>query len=842
MKRSFSSMVYQCFHEKKESVALLLAILLLFSVAMYTVSYKVTLEEQRVASYGIHNGCIFDISAEAIPKIEHHQSVLQSGSMTLYGNIIHPSGMEIGAVGCVDQNFIDFENISFLEGDYPSKENEIAMEYYLLDRLNIPYELGSEVILDIAQEDGSVLSKTYRLCGIMKAYTINWKSEGYPLASALVKNVEFDKIQQHLFFEGFYENIDQMNELRPLISQSATSLLCFNDYSYPAPDFSLVSLLSDGMAVLFSALICLLFLIGIQLSSIRKNLYRMRIMMTLGCDQKKLFAQLMRFRFVNWFRVTVTGLVCCFFITWILQLSLRDHVKVVWNGFPFLLASMFPFLIVLGGQVIQNLILKKMELLPKGKELAVSITRRKNPFRAKKPIRSCRELIGMERRRNIRYFLFQNGVILFSFTWILFCLFSICDQYRSYKGTVTTIGSDYEWSGLSDSDGLSEWQIAKIENLDTIDTVVYSSIVRYIHQDPVYVTYEGYMEDEYLSCFQRNVDYTESGLSEKELNDLQNQIEKENQENRKKGIPVSLVLIPDDSVLWDYYLQNETNIETFRQGKGVYLYLPDMVKDREGSFSLINVNHMNTYEGTDTIYSCDIKDNHPIELQAGNESLELTCLHVLRSTPGNQQTALDFLTPGAVLISEALYKKIVFNEDKDITYSMVMAFGNENMSYELTDKVMSGISKSSRVYFQNNRQEKEELKQNFLSNAFSLGTIGAVFFLISWLILYRNRQIFLFSERKRLLLLDRIGCSKEAIQSMINPRGLFFLWIVAAVMNLLLFSFTAYMNYRAFVSIESIYSMLKGVLTMESMNFPWFGYLAPQILYLSGVTCLISNS
>lgn len=57
-----------------------------------------------------------------------------------------------------DQSYLDMMGWKLLEGTYPEKEDEVAMDVYTLRNLNIPEELGSEVVLD---------QETFTLCGIM---------------------------------------------------------------------------------------------------------------------------------------------------------------------------------------------------------------------------------------------------------------------------------------------------------------------------------------------------------------------------------------------------------------------------------------------------------------------------------------------------------------------------------------------------------------------------------------------------------------------------------------------------------------------------------------------------
>ena len=57
-----------------------------------------------------------------------------------------------------DQGYLDMMGRKLIEGKYPEKENEIAMDSYTMKNLNIQEKLGSQVVLD---------GKTFNLCGIL---------------------------------------------------------------------------------------------------------------------------------------------------------------------------------------------------------------------------------------------------------------------------------------------------------------------------------------------------------------------------------------------------------------------------------------------------------------------------------------------------------------------------------------------------------------------------------------------------------------------------------------------------------------------------------------------------
>ena len=86
----------------------------------------------------------------------------------------------------MDDSFRQMEQLSFAMGGYPQQENEIAVEYAVLQILDVPYEIGKPLTLKLKAEDGNVKEKTYVLSGVLNSYTADWKNDGYHLISGVV--------------------------------------------------------------------------------------------------------------------------------------------------------------------------------------------------------------------------------------------------------------------------------------------------------------------------------------------------------------------------------------------------------------------------------------------------------------------------------------------------------------------------------------------------------------------------------------------------------------------------------------------------------------------------------
>lgn len=241
------SMISKCFRDPKLNIALALVMAMLLSCQVFTEHYRNTLAQHRKESYGYHNGVGFDIAKESEAALKDHRSVLESGEMIITGQIMGESGEMLGAVGQVDEGFRRLEQLQFLEGTYPTAADEIAVENVLLDQMNLPYTLGETITFKIMMDEDRIVTHTYRLVGILRTYTTNWKSEGFSLCTAFVGGDLDLAVERHLFFYADYDNAEQMDELKPLVAGTEQSTLVYNSYSYPIANWSVTRMIEEGM-------------------------------------------------------------------------------------------------------------------------------------------------------------------------------------------------------------------------------------------------------------------------------------------------------------------------------------------------------------------------------------------------------------------------------------------------------------------------------------------------------------------------------------------------------------------------------------------------------------------
>lgn len=98
------------------------------------------------------------------------------------------------SIGTLSDRFIEIGNIKLNKGRMPAKDNEIAVEWSTLIKLEQGSDIGQDIVIDTYLNGTSdKLTKTYKLVGILNSYTDVWQggdklpgiivteSEGKPL-------------------------------------------------------------------------------------------------------------------------------------------------------------------------------------------------------------------------------------------------------------------------------------------------------------------------------------------------------------------------------------------------------------------------------------------------------------------------------------------------------------------------------------------------------------------------------------------------------------------------------------------------------------------------------------
>ena len=743
----------KCFREKSVVVAMCLSVVLLFFTSFLLDSFQAQKQYQRQMIYGFHNGAAFDISEREESKIQNHLSIKKSGEMIVYGTIIGDDSSEIGNIGTVDQNFWNLEQFQLIDGTYPAKENEVVMEYAMLDLLHLPYEIGENIDLKIQVTDGTLIEKSYVLSGIIQTYSTNWLCNDHPLLSVITKQCDSEPMQRHLFFSSAYKNENEMKELDALIHETNKSEIIFNEYSFPENIFSFEQIVENGGALLSVSAISALLLICISLSTIAKQLYRNRVLLSLGLNKNKLNRLMVMQSFQQW--LICWGWTC--FVSAVICMMLvvlgKNIFQFTMTYRPFVVSFIVTFLIMLVMNASLIVLLKKMNGITGGKDLtryAEQKVKRKQHF-----VFDKKSFIDIEKRR-MRKKVMLNRILCTGMIGMLFiCMYNISTSWQLYQWNMEHLGYSYQWSTDSPTDGLTFQQLNKIQNTEGIETIKYLSSASYygMNDQLLYVQYENALNDPYVKLY-ASYKYVDC--------------------NETTGLPVTIVMLPENSSIWNDIV-DVTDKEEFYRGESAICFFMSLAEISDGSVQVVDSDMKEKITGTEIA----LHDGEMLSLKAGDHNIQVKCERVIDHL--NTINVDTNITPGTIFVSEKLYCQL-FDMDS-LKYNEVIAYGNHHASYDVTDKLMSMINRNQSITFNNHRIEVEQMKKQIYMKIFYIGIVTVMFCLIFLVQMYQNQLHFLRSEMDRIHLLHELGMNQRRMNKMFLINSPLFALIVFLLVN-----------------------------------------------------------
>ncbi|MDO4556936.1 MAG: hypothetical protein Q4B70_17630 [Lachnospiraceae bacterium] len=197
MKRKPSSIgknLYKLFSNRLLGIILFLILFLGFSSIIYTDSYEQTLTEQRKTTYGSWHAALYQAKDTIEKHLESHASVERIGKMIVAGNVVIDGESTLNGMGYIDKTLSSLGNITLLDGTFPEKENEIAIEASYLSRLGYSDQLGQTIHLTILcnnkpndiNSEPVKLTYAFQLSGVIKDYSNQWNTSNNTLVSFFV--------------------------------------------------------------------------------------------------------------------------------------------------------------------------------------------------------------------------------------------------------------------------------------------------------------------------------------------------------------------------------------------------------------------------------------------------------------------------------------------------------------------------------------------------------------------------------------------------------------------------------------------------------------------------------
>ncbi len=187
-------------------------LVILFSLFMQNHFFE-TKKMHNEKLYGSWHGAEYNIKDSEISDLLDNRMISQTGFLYALGDVQFNNNFQ-GSIGYVDDTFLELSNIDFMKGDMPDEKDEIAIEKMKLDQMGLDYSLNQTISIQLVHDD-EIISKEYRLCGILNNYSATWTSRGRLLSFFITKDPTIKPIEESVFFkvnDKYLESIEDLNQ------------------------------------------------------------------------------------------------------------------------------------------------------------------------------------------------------------------------------------------------------------------------------------------------------------------------------------------------------------------------------------------------------------------------------------------------------------------------------------------------------------------------------------------------------------------------------------------------------------------------------------------------------
>lgn len=145
-------------------LSITLCVFLIVSIGSLSESAKTVNILHIKKEIGVQHVIFREVAIDKLDLIRHRPSVKRMAALAYYDDWVCPNGISVNLLAA-DTNILYMEDTQMQAGRFPSQSNEIAMEAWVLQRLNIAPELGQELSIALKTENQT---REFILTGIIK--------------------------------------------------------------------------------------------------------------------------------------------------------------------------------------------------------------------------------------------------------------------------------------------------------------------------------------------------------------------------------------------------------------------------------------------------------------------------------------------------------------------------------------------------------------------------------------------------------------------------------------------------------------------------------------------------
>ncbi|GEM_PF-4256810 len=802
-------------------IVIILACIFTLSITIFNDSLLKTEEQQRKDIYGGWHISVCNSDATLYRDLVNHGTIKSIGKMTGYGYVLGTDKNAVGLIGSAEDNMVNM-GLSLMDGNFPKKDNEIAVEMSYLSMLGYSYELGQTIQLEIQSfneenKEYGEIEKTYILTGVIKNYSSIWKTDGNQLVSFFVTDtsLKVSPVFENIFVTLKKEYAKNADELALLAANRGNFIK--NDYTYYEYTSNnkvwYEAYLTGIILALIVTIISAFFIFNIYYASFKEHNKSFIIMRCLGASKHQISILYFKELIMVLSTAFVAGIITGYLVSFIGYKIIRYYVT---DNFVFYLdivklASLM-LIIVFFVLLFSMFAVFRIGKVPMTGNIKLQLESRIYYQRARKlkplTIRHMVKIFNSAHRKDsVVYFLLSLG----SFLVFAGTSYNAYQKFMEYYSINNVYTQDYDYGIMSSysepKSHIEEEEVDKIKNIYGIDYVRAYRSSNYIP-----VVWNGMEKSKYA-------EYLKNDFFLKYAGD--------------NAVYTTIYSLSDEAKDYKFYIdeidEGNLSLNKFLRKDEVIIYLPVIYKAQDEKM-LSNVDKIyGTYE---TAYdemtenTIEIGDELIVIGEKGNVTVKVSGI-IFNFNNKSSQSYLR--RPYSIICNKSLYDRLVPNHK---TYEYLQIYTNINANYERTDVEISKISDG--FFINNLRIQKEEAKYNALVNAVISFVISLIIIFIIATVQYNSQLAKMESENWRNHILSVLGMDKCKIQFIylynILKNSIFS--IVIGFFVIFICQLILYIN-KFILESKGFYNLCKYVFTVYFTELSWFYIFIFIIAYLT---------
>lgn len=765
--------------QTKRMRTVLVLVFFIFTVSMLILqSIGKTRENEQRQIYGSWQLAEYGIQDEQSVELEYDTVIEKAGCQTVVGAVLANDYSVVTGVGTIDDTVKEMGSIRLLDGAWPQKKNEVAIEASVLNKLNTSYELGQKIHLlvveqtsetEIPIEDIEVLQKNgklvcqnrksegevtaytvkteeFILSGIIKNYSGKWDNQGYWLLNGIVISENSPLAASKVEEQHFYLTKTSTEKLEERwlekcaeLEDGETQSIVYNEVAY-AEDTA--QLITNVMFISAIFVISLYIVFQQFMTQMQKRSKYFDTMQNIGAHRKQLFYMIKRERQQLLREAFPVGCVSGIIFSY-----LAVQVVSYFNGGTIVFGCDILWLVI--GWLIEYSMITFCFILPVHRMLKPKKNKKKQAHPGKKKSRRrksrTKQSLWSITLRHACYHKaeFFTGIgisVMICVAMFLTFLIAYAQLFRG-KGYEENGNGQYAIYG----DTKKDIGTPSLKELDAIDGVDYSVAGDWEY---VQINYNGMNDSKILQ---------DKKMQTKGMQKFEEQY----------NVVKCQKKVSEKQIYYDKLVQQaegKVDMDKFLRGESVLIYIPDAIYCSSQLSSILAGMPLSEDEERENLEYITVAPNCFKRETVRDESLQVGDRISLTSVDGTKVQReiggiIRSFDPAVCWFYEP-FEMIEISQEtgmREGRYHDCNVYTNEDATYNQTDKKIAALLQGQEWF--NLRLEQQESEQAGNNRMRIVLFVGVCVVLFSFYIQYTNNQSQLWKEQSRIGVLRTLGIS-----------------------------------------------------------------------------------